>query len=587
MSSSGKDKKGKKAAAADAEVDAIQAQLERNQTALAESILAKLSAVTEPGPTTATQTKKQQHKERKNGLAAAGSAPRSSTLGLGATPVAGSSAQSANGLLSEADARLRGRLVSKRKRDVEEHGDHEGSSSSAATAPVNIKAHDEEEDAGRSSAVSKQSAKAKASPKDDIFAQAAKKQKKQKQQQQQQQQGAADKAASDTNGGATAEPQTLSKAQRKKLRKKAQQEALASQAGQTTDSTAASAPSSASNVSVKNSKAPATSLLPTTAPELSIAESPALTPLQKSMTQKLSGARFRTINETLYTTPSTSALSLMQKEPDTLAAYHQGFREQVKGWPKNPVDVLAKRIIASASASNASRQSLLIADLGAGEAPLAKALESTLPSAKVLAFDLLTSPDGRIVGADCARHPFGVPLPGDPISSSVPASVRRAVDNKKSAKARASGASIAENGAAGSQHTNANPQAVVDAVVFCLSLMPTNWVDMIFEARRIMREGGELYIAEVASRFNTLDDFVSILERLGFKLADKDDSNTHFTILHLRLMKDVAVWNQWKATKGQEWEKDLGAAESDLAAYRAHLVQEGSKILKPCLYKRR
>ncbi|CAD6906404.1 unnamed protein product [Tilletia controversa] len=48
---------------------------------------------------------------------------------------------------------------------------------------------------------------------------------------------------------------------------------------------------------------------------------------------------------------------------------------------------------------------------------------------------------------------------------------------------------------------------------------------------------------EVASRFNTLDTFVSILEHTGFKLLDEDDSNTHFTLLHLQTIKDAAVWS--------------------------------------------
>ncbi|KAE8212406.1 hypothetical protein CF327_g3945 [Tilletia walkeri] len=582
------------AAAAAAELDAIQAQLERTQSALADSILAKLGAVGGSATTTTTTNSKSQKAQQKQNAREKNSgaqAPRNSTLGLGATPAvgAGQGEASQSKSLSETDIRLKGRLVSKRKRGNDELDNGDVSVSSHAgtgkEGKTNNDEDEDEEEAGRSNVVSNSSAKVKSStPANDIFAKAAKKQKK----------AAATSTstpavgASSSNGdvsvaGDADEMQGLSKAQKKKMRKKAKQEA--EMASKTDDGPSPDTEGAASSTVVPTSSTPTSTAVappPTTTPI-------ALTPLQKSMSQKLSGARFRTINETLYTQSSHAALELMQREPSTLTEYHSGFREQVKGWPKNPVDVLAKRIVKGAGGDGSG---LVVADLGAGEAPLASALATLLPSAKVLSFDLLTSSDGRVVGADCARFPFGVPLPGDPHASGVLASVRRAVEEKARAKARASG-KVGEGegangvgGGGGAQLTNS--QAVVDVVVFCLSLMPTNWVDMILEARRILRDGGEIYIAEVASRFNTLDTFVSILERTGFKLLDKDDSNTHFTLLHLRMMKDAAVWGQWKSEKGQQgWEEALAAAEADQEAYRATLVEEGSTILKPCLYKRR
>ncbi|KAE8231543.1 hypothetical protein CF326_g3443 [Tilletia indica] len=585
------------AAAAAAELDAIQAQLERTQTALADSILAKLGAVGGSATTTTTtnnsKSQKAQQKQNAREKNSAAQAPRNSTLGLGATPAvgAGQGGASQSKSLSETDIRLKGRLVSKRKRGNDEldNGDVSVSSHAGTGKKGTTNNNDEDEDedeAGRSNVVSNSSAKVKSStPANDIFAKAAKKQKK----------AAATSTstpavgASSSNGDVSAagdadEMQGLSKAQKKKLRKKAKQEAEAASKTDGVPSPDTSTVVPTSSMPTPKPTSTAVAPPPTTTPI-------ALTPLQKSMSQKLSGARFRTINETLYTQSSHAALELMQREPSTLTEYHSGFREQVKGWPKNPVDVLAKRIVKGAGAGG-DGSGLVVADLGAGEAPLASALATLLPSAKVLSFDLLTSSDGRVVGADCARFPFGVPLPGDPNASGVLASVRRAVEEKARAKAKASGKGGEGEGAngvgvgGGAQLTN--PQAVVDVVVFCLSLMPTNWVDMILEARRILRDGGEIYIAEVASRFNTLDTFVSILERTGFKLLDKDDSNTHFTLLHLRMMKDAAVWGQWKSEKGQQgWEEALVAAEADQEAYRATLVEEGSTILKPCLYKRR
>ncbi|KAL9935038.1 hypothetical protein V8E36_006114 [Tilletia maclaganii] len=619
----GKDKDKDKAAAAAAELDAIQAQLERSQNALADSIMAKLGAPATSASTNKSNgkgggapkqqqsshasNKKDKQSQREKLLSTA--APRNSHLGLGA--VLNAAPASHPQALNEADARLKGRLVSKRKRAGDDGNDHaalNGISSESAQAQDKDgkeEEEEEEEEAGRSGAVASRPPAHTNGPANDIFAKAAKKQKKNNAQAGSSAPASGAAAATTTTATAESGPnetEHLTKAQRRNRRKKAKQEAERQAA-----STQA-APSSSTN----DAESPPTPAQPTppaqptslSTPAPAPAPTIALTPLQKSMSQKLSGARFRTINETLYTTDSAAAVELMRREPATLGEYHSGFREQVKGWPKNPVDVLARRIANKGGGGGGAKQqqqngsdsssltSLVIADLGAGEAPLQLALQAldATRGAKVLSYDLLTSPDGRVIGADCARFPFGVPLPGDPATALVPTCVRRAMEAK--AQARLSVASSSNGGKGGAKEgggvARANAHAVVDVVVFCLSLMPTNWVDMILEAKRILREGGELYIAEVASRFNTLDKFVSILERAGFKLIDKDDSNTHFTILHLRVMKDAAVWSQWKAEKGADWEEALQAAEADQqAAYVSPLVEEGSTILKPCLYKRR
>lgn len=73
---------------------------------------------------------------------------------------------------------------------------------------------------------------------------------------------------------------------------------------------------------------------PTTTPKAI----PQLTPLQASMRQKLISARFRHLNQTLYTTPSAHSLTLFQDNPEMFTEYHEGFRRQVEVWPENPVD---------------------------------------------------------------------------------------------------------------------------------------------------------------------------------------------------------------------------------------------------------
>ena len=145
---------------------------------------------------------------------------------------------------------------------------------------------------------------------------------------------------------------------------------------------------------------------------------------------------------------------------------------------------------------------------------------------------------------------------------------------------------------------------IVDVAVCALSLMGSNWPKCIREAWRILkptyvplfalqsevipiaRYRGQLKIAEVSSRFENIDQFVSLISSVGFKFKSKvctrkynphltafrahggipiqNESNTHFMTFEF----------QKHARKGkteQDWEK----------------VMSKGKILKPCEYKRR
>ena len=78
------------------------------------------------------------------------------------------------------------------------------------------------------------------------------------------------------------------------------------------------------------------------------------------------------------------------------------------------------------------------------------------------------------------------------------------------------------------------PKEAVDAVVFCLALMGTNLDDFIREARRILKNGGELIIAEVESRVKNREDFNRWIESHGFqriKSTNKDQSIPKMFIL--------------------------------------------------------
>ncbi|KAK4033318.1 methyltransferase-domain-containing protein [Parachaetomium inaequale] len=199
---------------------------------------------------------------------------------------------------------------------------------------------------------------------------------------------------------------------------------------------------------------------------------PKLTPLQASMREKLISARFRHLNETLYTRPSAEAFQLFQDSPEMFTEYHEGFRRQVDVWPENPVDGYIADLKARAKVRFPPRnrdgpitaaqlplpkphtsKTCAIADLGCGDAKLATALQ---PLARKLhldirSFDLQTGGSPLVTRADIAN----LPLP----------------DNS------------------------------VDVAIFCLALMGTNWLAFVEEAYRILRWRGELWVAEIKSRF--------------------------------------------------------------------------------------
>lgn len=202
-------------------------------------------------------------------------------------------------------------------------------------------------------------------------------------------------------------------------------------------------------------------------------EPPGLTPLQQAMRQKLISARFRHLNETLYTTDSKKAMELFGSNPELFNEYHAGFSLQVKeSWPSNPVDGYIRSIQSRGKVPPAPKKSnnekrlqtrplprrsnglCTIADLGCGDARLARTLT---PSAKKLNLNLLSydlqAPDPLITKADVSNLPV--------------------------------------------------PDGSVDIAIFCLSLMGTNWVSFVEEAWRVLRSDGkgECWVSEVKSRF--------------------------------------------------------------------------------------
>lgn len=340
--------------------------------------------------------------------------------------------------------------------------------------------------------------------------------------------------------------------------------------------------------------------LPSSAPTpaLHAAALSSLTPLQQKMRAKLSSARFRHINEILYTTPSAASHSLFASQPEMYSEYHVGFRQQVQVWPENPVDVFIRTLQDRSKIKferghnkkwNNAEKGLLplprdredgvctVADLGCGDAKIAGTINHQKPRGKgkvlVLSYDLQAStPDVTV--ADIAHLPLE-----------------------------------AES---------------VDIAVFCLALMGTNFLEFVEEAFRILRWRGELWIAEIKSRFSrpastkgqviggkkkkkddsgdegesiepdgkkldteTFKPFIEALAKRGFVLRGQvDEGNKMFV-----RMEFVKMPEREKRMQDDEAEAEAGNGETWKARGRkSKFLQDEVKedrILKPCVYKLR
>ena len=189
------------------------------------------------------------------------------------------------------------------------------------------------------------------------------------------------------------------------------------------------------------------------------------TALHSRMASKMEGARFRWINEQLYTTTGHKAKQMFDEDPSLFDVYHAGFATQVSKWPLNPLDKIITHV-------KSLQPTTVIADFGCGEARLAQSVPHTVHS-----FDLIAA-NRNVVACDMAH----VPLAKDS----------------------------------------------VDLVVFCLSLMGSNVSDFIREARRVLKKGGLLKICEIASRIESVEGFVQSVESFGFKLVRSDTISKMF-----------------------------------------------------------
>ncbi|KAA6416865.1 MAG: ribosomal RNA-processing 8-like [Trebouxia sp. A1-2] len=205
--------------------------------------------------------------------------------------------------------------------------------------------------------------------------------------------------------------------------------------------------------------------------------------LLEQMRSKLFGGRFRMLNEQLYTSEGEDAFNMMQGQPDLFEQYHEGFREQTQHWPVQPIDLAISWLKKKSPA-------WVAADFGCGDAQLARSVPQTVHS-----FDLVAAAPG-VTACNMADTPL--------------------------------------------------EDSSVDAAVFCLALMGTDYGSFLTEACRVLRMGGLLWIAEVRSRFadstssaelgskDVSASFVVALKKLGLHVTRQDSSNKMFVVFEAK-----------------------------------------------------
>lgn len=68
------------------------------------------------------------------------------------------------------------------------------------------------------------------------------------------------------------------------------------------------------------------------------------TSLTDKLKEGLKASRFRFLNECLYKSKSVEAVKMFKEDPEAFSVYHEGYRQQVKHWPTNPLNRIIKQV---------------------------------------------------------------------------------------------------------------------------------------------------------------------------------------------------------------------------------------------------
>ncbi len=183
---------------------------------------------------------------------------------------------------------------------------------------------------------------------------------------------------------------------------------------------------------------------------------------------------FSKMNRMMNQSRSKTTAEKFKENPELFEHYHRLYREARGSWELIPFDYYIELF--------KERPHAVIGDFGCGEAKLAQNLSNT-----VYSFDHVPLND-HVQVSDISNVPL--------------------------------------------------EEGCLDAVVFSLSLMGSNFKDYLKEAFRTLRLDGILFIAEATSRFNNLDVFCDRLESMGFGV-ERPRQREQFSFITARKNKSV------------------------------------------------
>lgn len=174
---------------------------------------------------------------------------------------------------------------------------------------------------------------------------------------------------------------------------------------------------------------------------------------------------FSEMNKSWSVSRSENTQSRLKADPSEWYYYHSLYAEKRKEWSEIPYIEIAKKI--------KERPEWVVADMGCGENLMSKELTN-----KVHAFDYVAI-DKDVIACDMSSVPL-----------------------------------------------NSNE---VDAVIFCLSLMGSNYLDYLKEAFRIIKPYGNLFICEPKKKIdNRIEEFKKDIESVGFKIIEVNSQSSKF-----------------------------------------------------------
>jgi ubiquinone/menaquinone biosynthesis C-methylase UbiE len=185
--------------------------------------------------------------------------------------------------------------------------------------------------------------------------------------------------------------------------------------------------------------------------------------------RKLRYGEFALMNNRINTTHSATTHERMQADPEEWTEYHSRYRQQRQDWPFVPFEEMVRYY--------ADDHGLVIGDFGCGEAHVAAALAD---HHTVHSFDHVAIND-TVQACDMSRTPL--------------------------------------------------ESASLDAAIFSLSLMGSNFGDYLREAARVLKRDRVLHIFEATTRFGSTDSevqanrqaFARCLRDFGFDVVDVAD----------------------------------------------------------------